>query len=59
MSHALFRLHLTLHRLDGAIRHELSRHRPSGMRLLRLKKLKLVVQHRLATRFAAIAPVTA
>ncbi len=59
MSHVLFRLHLILHRLDDAIRHELSRHRPSGMRLLRLKKLKLVVQYRLATRFAATAPVAA
>lgn len=47
MSNLIYRLSVIHKRLDDEIRRELKRRLPDGIRLIRLKKLKLAVKDRL------------
>ena len=48
MNATLYRLSVVHRRLDEEIRREMRRRVPDGLRLLRLKKLKLAVKDQLA-----------
>lgn len=56
MSHTIYRLTALHLHIDQAIRAELNRRMPDGLRLFRLRKLKQAIRTRLTRSFVRTAP---
>lgn len=55
MSAMMYRLTAIRRRIDDEIRAELTRHMPSALRLLRLRRLHLLIREKLTGRMRQIA----